>query len=194
MVRFLVRLANKQYSAADTRRLTANAYNAVKGLDADIGNLRVSSSAVELDLLMESEGHLKEALTLLEKEVGPMITLRKLDVKESQVSPGEAIKLGLELFNEERYWESHEALEVAWRKAEADEKEILQGIILLAAALVHLQKDEPSIALSVMTRASAELERHTGDYHGINISEIRRRVSAMLAASKPDFFKMTVAV
>jgi predicted metal-dependent hydrolase len=194
MMRFLVRLANKQYSAADKRRLTANAYNAVKGLDADIGNLRVGSSAVELDLLIESEWHLKEALTLLEKEVGPMITLRKLDVKESPIEPGEAIKLGLELFNEERYWESHEALEVAWRKAEGAEKEILQGIILLAAALVHLQKDEPNIALSVMSRASAKLERHAGDYHGINISEIRRKVSAMLATSKPDFFKIAAAV
>jgi hypothetical protein len=189
-MRFLVRLENKQYSPADKRRLTMVAYNAVKGLGADIGNLRVSKSAIELDLLLESEANLKGAVVLLEKNIGPVVTLRKLDVEGQQIGEREAVRLGLELFNGERYWESHEALEVAWRKASGPEKEILQGIILLAAALVHLQKDEPGIALSVMRRAQEILERHAGNYDGVNLDTIKSQVSAMLAASQPKFFKI----
>jgi predicted metal-dependent hydrolase len=94
------------------------------------------------------------------------------------------------LFNEERYWESHEALEVAWRKASGAEKEVLQGIILAAAALVHLQKDEPSIALSVLGRALGKLEPHEGTYQGVNLDAIKTEISAMVSTSKPDFFKM----
>ena len=189
-MRFLVRLENKQYSPADKRRLTMVAYNAVKGLGADIGNLRVSKSAIELDLLLESEANLKGAMALLEKNIGPVVTLRKLDVEGQEIGEREAVRLGLELFNGERYWESHEALEVAWRKASDPEKEILQGIILLAAALVHLQKDEPGIALSVMSRAQEKLERHAGNYGGVNLDKVKSQVSAMLAASQPKFFKI----
>jgi predicted metal-dependent hydrolase len=189
-MRFLVRLENKQYSPADKRRLTMVAYNAVKGLGADIGNLRVSKSAIELDLLLESEANLKGAVVLLEKNIGPVVTLRKLDVEGQQIGEREAVRLGLELFNGERYWESHEALEVAWRKASDPEKEILQGIILLAAALVHLQKDEPGIALSVMRRAQEKLERHAGNYDRVNLDTIKSQVNAMLAASQPNFFKI----
>jgi len=189
-MRFLVRLENKQYSPADKRRLTMVAYNAVKGLGADIGNLRVSRSAIELDLLLESEANLEGAMVLLEKNIGPVVTLRKLDVEGQEIGEREVVRLGLGLFNGERYWESHEALEVAWRKASGPEKEILQGIILLAAALVHLQKDEPGIALSVMRRAQEILERHAGNYDGVNLDTIKSQVSAMLAASQPKFFKI----
>lgn len=191
-MRFLVRIENKQYSPADRKRLTMITYNTIKELGADVGNIRISKSAIELDLLLESETSLKEALALLEKEIGSVVTLRKLDVEGPQIEEREAVRLGFELFNQERYWESHEALQVAWRKAAGAEKEILQGIILSAAALVHLQKDEPDIALSVLGRAQAKLEPHAGHYHGVDLDVVKTRVNAMLAASKPDFFKIDV--
>jgi predicted metal-dependent hydrolase len=189
-MRYLVRLGNRQYSPTHKKDLTMAAYNAVKGLGADIGNLRISKSAIELDLLLESETSLKAALALLEEQMGPVVTLRRLDVEEPPLDDREAIRLGIELFNEERYWESHEALEVAWRNASGDEKEILEGIILLAAALVHLQKDEASIALSVMTRAQPKLERHSGHHHGVELNDLKTQVRTMLASSKPTFFKL----
>lgn len=193
-MRYLVRLRNKQYSPTDKKHLTMVGYNAVKGLAADIGNLRISKSAVELDLLLESEVNLKAALEILEKEMGPVVTLRRLDVEGPRIDDREVVRLGIELFNEERYWESHEALEAAWKNAAGDEKEILQGIILLAAALVHLQKDESSIALSVMTRAESKLERHSGYPHGVDLAGLKTRVRAMLAASEPSFFKIDTEV
>jgi predicted metal-dependent hydrolase len=166
------------------------AYEDVKNVNGDIGNLRVSSSAVELDLLLDSEDHLKEATEALAAKLGPVLTMRKLDFDFPKIEPAQAVKQGLEFFNEERYWESHEALESAWRRSEGEEKEILQGIILLAAALVHLQKDESEICLSVMSRAIAKLAAHTGNKFGVSIDAIEKRVQNMISTRKPEFFKI----
>lgn len=142
-MRFLVRLANRGgASPADRKQLTKTAYETAHNFGADVGNLRVSSSAIEFDLLLDSDDKLQDSLQALEGQIGLLLTIRKLDVESPSIEKTKAIGSGLELFNEERYWESHEALESAWRRVTGDEKEILQGLILLAAALVHWQKNE----------------------------------------------------
>ncbi len=47
---------------------------------------------------------------------------------------------GVELYNAGRYWEAHEALEVVWRAAAAPERELWQGLILAAAAMLHRER------------------------------------------------------
>ncbi len=190
-MRFLVRLANKsQASPTERKQLTAIAYEAVRNFGADIGNLRVSNIAVELDLLLSVETVLKDSLNALEAKLGPVLTLRKLDVVGPPMEKAEAIRMGLELFNEERYWESHEALEYAWRESSGEEKEFLQGLILVAAALVHWQKNEKEVTLSVMRRALDKLAAISDEYWGIDIVALRSKVSEILAAGQPKFFRI----
>jgi len=192
-MRFLVRLANRHgTSPADRKRLSKAAYEAVRRFGADVGNLRVSSSAIEFDLLLESEKKLQESLKLLEGQMGALLTLRKLDVPSPPIPDQEAIRLGLDLFNEERYWESHEALESAWRETEGDEKEILQGLILLAAALVHWQKNEKQVTLSVMKRAFEKLVPHPEEHFGIDMAALTDTLSRMLDSGEPEFLKLTL--
>jgi len=152
--------------------------------------LRVSSSAVELDLLLSTRDDLNRATKAIEHALGPLLTIRELDIPSPQIDPGRAIREGIEFFNEERYWESHEALEYAWRKAVGDEKDVLQGIILVAAALVHLQKDQPTITVGVLKRAQEKLKGHESEYFDINLSELQENISRMLAAQRPEFFKI----
>lgn len=190
-MRFLVRLSNeRKYVPADRHRLTSLAYEAVRLLGGDIGNLRISSSAVELDLLIDSKANLDKAVQALGNEIGSLLTIRELDVETAPMESAEAVKLGLALFNEERYWESHEALEAAWRRSSGSDKEILQGIILLAAALVHLQKSEQDITLSVMNRAYEKLEKYDTEHFGINLSPLKEKVMGMISSGRPAFFKI----
>jgi predicted metal-dependent hydrolase len=190
-MRFLVRLSNeRKYVPTDRHRLTSLAYEAVRLLGGDIGNLRISSFAVELDLLIDSKGNLDRAIRALENKIGSLVTIREIDLETAPMESAEAVKLGLALFNEERYWESHEALEAAWRRSSGSEKEILQGIILLAVALVHLQKSEQDITLSVMKRAYEKLEKYHNEHFGINLSALKEKVMAMLSSSRPAFFKI----
>jgi hypothetical protein len=190
-MRYLVRLTNeRKYASSDRKRLSSLAYRAVQALGADVGNLRVSSSAVELDLLLDSQVDMDMAVRVLEEQIGPKLAIRPLDLPNVPMESSAAIKLGIGLFNEERYWESHEALEEAWRPSTGAEREILQGVILLAAALVHLQKDEPEIALSVMKRGYEKLAGHSGEHYQIDISILKETVARMLSAGRLDFFKI----
>jgi hypothetical protein len=193
-MRFLVRLSNgTKLTPKDARELTLRSYRAVKEFGGDVGNLRVSSSAVELDLLLESKANLQAATQSLENQLGPLLTLRELDIPGPQMEEEqEAIREGIQLFNEERFWESHEALEWAWRRASGADKEILQGIILLAAALVHLQKNEIAVSLTVMGRAQRKLTPYHSEHFGINIDTLCDNVSRMISAGHPDFLKINL--
>ena len=190
-MRFLVRLRNQgKFKPSDARALASLSYGAVRGSGADVGNVRVSSNAVELDLLLASGDNLRASTRALEEKLGPLLTVRELDLKTPRIGVDRAVREGVGLFNEERYWESHEALESAWRQTEGSEKEVLQGLILVAAALVHLQKDERRVALGVMGRAQDKLRRHHGERFGIDLDGVREKISGMIAAGEPEFFRI----
>jgi len=139
---------------------------------------------------MKSKSVLQKATRELEGVLGPLLTVRELDTQAPQIESDEAIREGIELFNKERYWESHEALEIAWRQAVGSEKEILQSVILLAAALVHLQKNEIKVALGVLGRALEKLRRHQGEHFGIDIAGLTAHVAKMHANGRIEFFKI----
>lgn len=190
-MRYLVRLENsKKARPSDGQRLARVAYEAIRTYRSDVGNLRVSSSAIELDLLLDLDEALQDSLKALQNQLGPLLTLRKLDVPAAPGKEADVIRLGLELFNEERYWESHEALESAWLTATGKEKEILQGLILLAAALVHWQKNQLDVTVSVMRRARDKLSGHNGEQFGIDLNDLKVRVDRILRSGQPEFFKI----
>ena len=190
-MRYLIRLKNDIGAVpGDRRSLSRLAYDSVKGLGEDIGNLRISASAVELDLLLNSSENLKPAIKILESKIGPSLTIRQLDTDMPKMEKGAALRMGIDLFNQERYWESHEALESVWLTAIGREKELLQGLILAAAALVHLQKGEDDVALSILSRASEKFRNDNGSYSGIDISKLEKIISSMLSSYKPAVFKI----
>jgi len=192
-MRFLVRFGNeKKFQPSDVKALASSAYKLVEKLGADVGNLRVSSTAIELDLLLPSKDGLESVTRALQKQLGPLLTVRELDTPTVQMGEDQAIREGLGFFNEERYWESHEALEYAWRRASGVEKEVLQGLILVAAGLVHLQKNQTEVALGVMARANDKLSAHHGERFGVNIDDLRETLSRMIAAKHPGFFRIEV--
>jgi len=92
-------------------------------------------------------------------------------------------------FNNERFWECHEALEGAWKQCTGDEKELIQGLILVAAALVHYQKDENTICLSVLGRALKKLHGKSGEYYKINVDMVKQKTIEML--DKKEIFTFT---
>jgi hypothetical protein len=79
-------------------------------------------------------------------------------------------------FNSERYWECHETLESVWRPAKGDEKSLVQGIILVCAALVHEQRREPSVALGIYRHALPPISWQERRYYSIDIPSLRGNV------------------
>lgn len=191
-MRFLVRLKNIHgFMPKDSKALTIAAFDLIKVLNADVGNLRVSQAAIEFDVLVPSKEVMDLCLKKLVEGLGDPLTVRELDLPAQISTPARAVEEGILLFNEERYWESHESLEAAWRTATAVEREILQAIILLAASLVHLQKDESDVALSIMKRANVKLPQE-GTCYSIDLSKLKQRVNDLLSRDNPVFFKLPV--
>ena len=71
---------------------------------------------------------------------------------------------------------------------DGDEKFLVQGLILVAAGLVHYQKDEDGICISIFNRALAKLEKSSGKYHNIDIDKIKKTVTYMINSKEVSSF------
>ncbi|TBH20856.1 DUF309 domain-containing protein [Thermus thermamylovorans] len=90
----------------------------------------------------------------------------------------EAWGQALRLWEEGRYFEVHEVLEAAWLGARGEERRLLQGVILLAAAL-H-QQGQGRKGLRNLRKAEAKLRGLPSPYRGLDwqplLLEARRRL------------------
>ena len=98
---------------------------------------------------------------------------------------------GVELFNEERFWESHEVLEQIWRFSKGTERDAIQSVILTAAAFVHYQKNEPDICLSVLKRARAKIpDEHRTEL--LSLNNLREKIDSILHSGHIRLFKLKI--
>jgi len=77
----------------------------------------------------------------------------------------------LELWQKGEFWEVHEALEPLWMRLSGLERELTQGIILLAAAL-HKAKTSPTGGWRNFHKALRHLEPIPAVYAGIKVSAL----------------------
>jgi hypothetical protein len=79
---------------------------------------------------------------------------------------------GVALFNGARYWHAHEAWETLWRAAPDDERDFYQGLIQIAAGLLHLQRRNARGARNKLAEGLAKLEPFQPVHHGIFVNEL----------------------
>jgi hypothetical protein len=161
-----------------------SATRVVRGIASSIGGKavnpkRTSYGALEMDVFVESRADFDVFLAAIEP-IGKIEFYKDLQMAPDFLPATEALAVSVSLFNSERFWEAHEVLESLWRVAEGDEKRLLQGLILVCAAFVHLQKDEKSVALGVAKRSVPLLTWGGPAYHGIDVSSLRRAMEKMV--------------
>jgi len=92
-------------------------------------------------------------------------------------------------FNRQLFYEAHDVLEDLWL---ADKKgpngDFYKGLIQLAGAFVHLQKNRlrPAAALFKLTRAN--LAKYPAEHEGLALTEIARVIDEWLAALEAGGF------
>lgn len=89
---------------------------------------------------------------------------------------------GIAAFNERRFFESHETLELVWRESAGREREFLQALIQVAVAYHHYLNGNCRGAASLMARALSRLERLPADFHGFSVADLRNCVVDNLKA------------
>ena len=95
--------------------------------------------------------------------------------RTATLDPAEHARLFLEavaLFNGVRYWHAHEAWETLWRAAPDEDRDFYQGLIQVAAGLLHLQRRNMRGARNKLREGVEKLERYQPAYHGIFVSEL----------------------
>jgi hypothetical protein len=180
MDRFMLHFKNSSYVPKDAKTILSNSRDLTYGMAVIIRDCRVSSKFIELDVSV----HKNNLELLLEKldSIGQIDNYRH--IIEEEIAKNQLIEDGIFYFNNERFWECHEALEGAWKQCIGDEKELIQGLILVAAALVHYQKDENTVCLSVLGRALKKLHDKSGEYYQINVDKVKQKTVEMLDKKK----------
>jgi hypothetical protein len=80
---------------------------------------------------------------------------------------------GIDLFNEGRFFECHEAWEEIWKRSDGEVKLFYQGLIQAAVAILHAQRGNLEGARSLYEKASAKLDPIPHEHMGLAIGELR---------------------
>ena len=175
MERYMLHLKNDGYMPVNSRELVLKARELVSVFGASVRVVRVASNFIEFDISVE-----KEKLDAVIKKLG---IIGKLDntrhVVEEEIEKEDGIKDGIFYFNNERFWEAHEEWESGWKKCSGREKEVIQGLILVAVAFAHSQKNNDSIGLGMFGRALEKIGDFPVMYDKIDVDRIRKKITEM---------------
>jgi predicted metal-dependent hydrolase len=100
------------------------------------------------------------------------------------LDPADADRLfrrGVALFNGVRYWHAHEAWETLWRAAPDDERDFYQGLIQIAAGLLHLQRRNARGAYNKLSAGVDRLRPYQPVHQGVFVNELLGKGSRTLA-------------
>ncbi len=81
---------------------------------------------------------------------------------------------GIALFNDRRYFEAHEELELAWRAETGAVRELYRGILQIAVAYYHITRGNYKGAEKMFTRAARWLAPFPGACCGLDLDGFRR--------------------
>jgi hypothetical protein len=175
MARFMLHLKNDKFKPSNSRELVHKARDLCSDMDSSIRVARVATKFVEFDVEVE-----KEKLDLLINKLKPIGELDNArNIVEETLEKEIGINDGINYFNNERFWESHEAFEGVWKQCYGREKELVQGIILLAVAFAHSQKNDYLIGIGMLGRALEKLGNSPSMYHNIDVDRIRSKIAEM---------------
>ncbi len=85
----------------------------------------------------------------------------------------EKFRLGVEQFNEQRFFEAHETWEEIWLHAAEPEKTFLQGIIQIAASFHHYLRRNFAGAQTLLAAGIVKLSRFQAHHRGLELAALR---------------------
>jgi uncharacterized protein len=184
LILFLNNLSNTPEDALQLRnraRIIASQYGII------VRDARVARFHIEYDITLPSDERTPNVDNLF-KEIGDYVDSYR--VVEKKREKQEAISEAVNVFNEERFWIAHEILESVWKESKGQERDLIGGIILVCAGLVHYQKNEEDICISILTRAFKKLADSSGVYHRVDIDRLKQIVCNILKRSKVELFNI----
>jgi predicted metal-dependent hydrolase len=75
--------------------------------------------------------------------------------------PARALVEAQRLLDEDLPFHAHEVLEGTWKAAPDDERDLWQGLAQLAVGLTHVERGNPTGAVTLLRRGVARIERYS---------------------------------
>jgi len=184
--RYLLHFKNEKYLPENCRELAYKARDLVSDMNVSVRLARVASKFIEFDVASE-----KADLDPLVERLSPIGEIDNVrHVVEEHMEKDKGIKDGIFYYNNERFWECHEAFEGVWNQCYGREKELVQGIILVAVAFAHEQENEENIGIGMLGRALEKLGTSPSMYYSIDVDRIRKKAVEMQQAKKLTRFEI----
>ena len=152
-------------------------------------HFRIGNHAIEFNLFARDMSDQEHQRKLIETQGYKTITVRLLDVQPLPATRVDLLEEGVSLFNEERFWESHEVLEQLWRTSNGPERDTLQALILAAAAFVHYQRGEDKVCLSVLQRARNKLPPLVSG-GSVDLEHVQTSIDSILKSKQIRLFRL----
>ncbi len=89
---------------------------------------------------------------------------------------------GLRCYHAEEFFAAHEHWEAVWLKLQEPEKSFLQGLIQMAAAFHHFQRDNPEGTSSLLQSALRRLDLRSPAFGGISVEPLCKEIREWLSA------------
>ncbi|PWH17224.1 MAG: DUF309 domain-containing protein [Anaerolineae bacterium] len=90
----------------------------------------------------------------------------------------EEAQVGIRLFNEGKYFEAHEHLEIAWRAEPSSKRYLYIGVLQAGVAYYHIQQGNYRGALKVIARSRRWLNQLPAWCGGIHVAKLRQDLDA----------------
>lgn len=87
---------------------------------------------------------------------------------------------GIELFNDGQWYEAHDVLEDLWHETADPDRRVLQGLIQVAVAHVHLDRGNTKGATILLGEGLGRLSGVGLPDFGLDLEQLRQRVSNRL--------------
>jgi len=99
------------------------------------------------------------------------------------VLPQKAIE-GLKLFNDKKFFESHEELETAWRDEKGSIRYLYQGVLQVAVAYFHITRGNYEGAVRMRERSMKLLKDYPDVCRGIQVGKLKNDLDAVIQEVK----------
>lgn len=193
--RYLVYLDNrKKYSPRDFKNVLYTIRELLQNCPyLEIRDIRISSYFIEIDIgTYNTSVAITKGLFSPIISIGSPILMEELEEKKDSLSKEDGVSQSIYLFNMERYWKSHEVLEGIWKDSYGQTKSILNGIILIDAAYVHLQKGEHDIFFSILIRSIEKFKDAPDYFFNINVNTLLENIDEIINNRRTKIFKIMI--
>jgi len=101
--------------------------------------------------------------------------------EESKKKFQEALFIALNLFNNHKWYEAHDAFEEIWNTVDGDERQIIQGILQVSVSQFHLSKGNLNGATILLGEGLGRIKTRTKTNLGIDLQSFCKCLEDLLS-------------